>query len=315
MFRHTTSDFGAFTLHRLSDAHTDNYVELAPERGACITDIVLQGRSILDGNRTPIDLDLNNWGKSGLLYPFPNRLKLGAYKWQGNTYQFPLNDVPRDNALHGFGMAKPITVDDITLTTDSASISGHYDYPGDLHYYPFPFIFRFGLTLRAGGAVELELGVTNTGSQSIPMGFGWHPYFQLAEKIESVELKLPDLQMVGVDQDMIPTGKRYAYDEFAAWRPIGATVLDNCFAIPPSSGDRLEIGLRTGERHLRYWQETGEGKFQFVQLFTPPMRESIAIEPMTCNIDAFNNGEGLIELEAGQSVSARCGLELLRRTE
>lgn len=38
-------------------------------------------------------------------------------------------------------------------------------------------------------------------------------------------------------------------------------------------------------------------QFPFFQVFTPPHRESIALEPMSCNVDAFNNGQGLVSLE------------------
>ena len=49
--------------------------------------------------------------------------------------------------------------------------------------------------------------------------------------------------------------------------------------------------------------------FPFFQVFTPPHRESIALEPMTCNVDAFNNGQGLVSLAADKSWKA--GMEVV----
>ena len=43
----------------------------------------------------------------------------------------------------------------------------------------------------------------------------------------------------------------------------------------------------------------------FFQVFTPPHGESIALEPMSCNVDAFNNGEGLVALEPGKEWKAK----------
>jgi galactose mutarotase-like enzyme len=42
-------------------------------------------------------------------------------------------------------------------------------------------------------------------------------------------------------------------------------------------------------------------QFLFFEVFTLPARSSIALEPMTCNVDAFHNREGLVELAAGES--------------
>ena len=57
-----------------------------------------------------------------------------------------------------------------------------------------------------------------------------------------------------------------------------------------------------------YWQEAD--KFPYVQLFTPPSRKSLAIEPMTCNIDAFNNKEGLWYLEIGEKRTMEFGIDM-----
>ena len=51
--------------------------------------------------------------------------------------------------------------------------------------------------------------------------------------------------------------------------------------------------------------------FNYLQLYIPPDRSSIAIEPMTCSVDAFNNGDGLIILEVAEVIKASCGFELI----
>ena len=96
---------------------------------------------------------------------------------------------------------------------------------------------------------------------------------------------------------MIPTGARAAFPDFEHQKEVGDTFLDNCFAA-------LETGLygldlEAGVRRLRV--EADAAQFPFFQVFTPPHRESIALEPMSCNVDAFNNGEGLVSLEAGET--------------
>ena len=84
-------------------------------------------------------------------------------------------------------------------------------------------------------------------------------------------------------------------------------MLDNCFAVPTTS---LEVSAHlSGPRGtIRYWQETGKDKFNFLQVFTPPYGTSVALEPMTCNVDAFNNGEGLVTLAPGATLEAKAGV-------
>jgi aldose 1-epimerase len=47
-------------------------------------------------------------------------------------------------------------------------------------------------------------------------------------------------------------------------------------------------------------------------IFTPPdeNRDCIAIEPMSCNTNAFNNGDGLTILEPGEKFKGKYGVSL-----
>lgn len=308
MFVHTQDAFGQFVVHHIKNEETQTGFSIVPAQGGIILDITFQGVSILDGYKTPIELDLNNWGKSALLYPFPNRLKDGKYTWNEVDYQFPVNDQQTDNALHGLGMDKAMNVMKVVKDENSATLVCQYMDQGFHEYYPFPFNFCASFTITEYG-MTVELKVKNTGDNAIPFGFGWHPYFSLSEKIADTELTLPSVEMIGIDQRMIPTGKRYTFEDFVNGNTIGQTVLDNCFAIPKTDGNIFRLELKGEKGTLRYWQETGPGKYDYVQLFTPPMRESIAVEPMTCNVDAFNNGDGLIEVVPNEEVAARFGFE------
>ncbi len=58
----------------------------------------------------------------------------------------------------------------------------------------------------------------------------------------------------------------------------------------------------------KIWQEVGDGKYSFLQVYTPPTRDSIAFEPMTCAPDALNNKQGLIKLAPEKSVSIKWGV-------
>lgn len=307
MFELSTDAFGRFKRYTIQHTIDPFRVQFVPERGGCLLSLVVEEEEILDGYQTPEALDFNNWGKSGVLYPFPNRLKDGRYDWQGKGYQFPTNDATHQNALHGFGMQRPLEVVNIDLKEGHARIEMEHKYEGEHDYYPWPFTFGLTYDLFAPNQLWITLSLRNDAEVAIPAGLGWHPYFQLADTAAEHHLQLPTVTMVGIDARMIPTGKRYAYDDFTENKKIGATILDNCFAVPTTHRE-VSAQLSGTRGRIRYWQETGRGKFNFLQVFTPPYGTSIALEPMTCNVDAFNNGEGLATLSPGETLKAKAGV-------
>lgn len=307
MYAHHIEPFGPFTRHILAQESGSPSFAVIPELGAALQSLRFEGVEVLDSDQTPEEADANRWSKGRLLFPFPNRLQDGAYTWEGRSYQFPLNDPGTGNALHGFGLNKPFEVEAAELGAESGALICSYAYDGSLEAYPFPFIFEAVYEL-SGPQFSVTLRCHNTGDTPIPFGFGWHPYFRLDdESADRMSLQLPALDMVGIDERMIPTGKFYPYDEFAVLRPLGATVLDNCFRATVD-GPELRLTLAGSRGKLHYWHELGPGKYPFLQVFTPPHRQSVAIEPMSCNVDAFHNGQGLLRLLPGERAEARCGL-------
>jgi aldose 1-epimerase len=310
MYDFQTLRFGAYEQIDLCHEQSNNTLSIIPEFGACLLALKLRGQPILDAYSTPALLQENYWGKNVLLYPFPNRLRDGLYSWQGQSFQFPLNDADTGNALHGFGMDRPMQIYMLNLGNTSASIGLRYEYLGERLHYPFPFVFNAIFSLQEPNAFEIELQVQNTGPTPMPIGFGWHPYFQMANRVEEIALQLPSAMRVEVDERLLPTGKRLPFNEFEQLRPLEDEVLDTCFALAADIPSVAEVTVKGARGILHYWQETGPGKFNFLQIFTPPHRQSIAIEPMTCNIDAFNNGEGLLLLAPGTQATARAGCRL-----
>ena len=58
-----------------------------------------------------------------------------------------------------------------------------------------------------------------------------------------------------------------------------------------------------------------DGSYPYLEIFTGDTlpqpnrrRTGLGVEPMTCAPDAFNSGEGLITLEAGQSHTGEWGI-------
>lgn len=307
MYLREKSFFGGFEIIRFRDAVGGNGFSLSPRRGACLLDLQLGGQPVLDGYADAGELERLDWGKSALLAPFPNRLKDGRYQVGGEEYQFPLNDAERGNALHGFVLDKPFEIEKIAVEADKASIELSYRYSGDLLYYPFPFTLRVGYSLAGPADFDIFMEMENTGEREIPAGMGWHPYFRPGTELDRAELQLPGADKIEVDERMIPTGEESPFLGFRNPRPIAGASFDTGFRLsgaPPV----WEVSLRSGDLRLCYWQDR---QFPFLQVFIPPSRQSIALEPMTCNIDAFHNGMGLQMLRPGAILAGRAGIRRL----
>lgn len=293
MYELNQTPFGSRQRFDIFHKVTGTGFSIVPDAGATVLSIQFNGKNILDGYETPEELEEGKWGKSSVLFPFPNRLNDGKYTWNNTAYQFPINNESTGNAIHGFVRHESFEVTEVLLTQNSASIRCMYEYEGDKPYYPFPFLLQLEFTISDDGRFTVTVDVDNLGETTMPFGFGWHPYFRLAENAGAHALGLPDCARVEISDRMIPTGVKTPFDDYTDRKEVGDTFLDNCF-IHTGNAEDPELVLE-GEAGVVTVQAPAN-QFPFFQVFTPPHRESIALEPMTCNIDVLNNHEGLTAL-------------------
>ncbi len=294
MYELTKTPFGKHTRFELRNPLTGNSFSMVPAAGANVLDIQFGNQSILDGHRTPEELEAGKWGKSTVLFPFPNRLDGGKYTWLGKKYAFPINNESTANAIHGFVREEAFEPEFVFLGQDLASIRCYFDYKGERDYYPFPFSLELEFTIHDSGKFEVQVEVMNLHSTAIPVGFGWHPYFRLANTADLHLLKLPACEKVDINDRMIPTGGSTPFADFQSLKKVGDTFLDNCFKFGKATGN-YQLNLEGEGQTLT--MKASAAEFPFFQVFTPPHRESIALEPMSCNVDVFNNLQGLVSLE------------------
>ena len=306
MYKYKSEKFGDFLKYTFFDTQTNNSFSVVPEHGACVLEVEIDGQSIVDGHENVEEMLNDKWFKSTILFPFPNRLKKGSYSFEGKTYQFPINEPATNNALHGFANNPIFTIENINCDADFAEIHCRCQNKGMDPAYPFAFSFEVKLKISNPGSFEIEFLFKNEDSQKIPVGLGWHPYFNCFDDLDQASLQCPDCQYIDIDEFAIPNKERFDYSYFKKMRKIRNAVLDNAFELAPKES-RAEVVLQSDRGKLIYWQDTGLNKFNYLQIFTPSHRKSIAIEPMTCNIDAFNNGDGLIVLKPGDQCTMKCG--------
>jgi len=300
---------------KIFNKNTEEYVAIIPECGGLVNELVLgksgKNYSIIDGYTFAEDLSEFRMHKSSKLIPFPNRIKDGRYEYSGKSYQLPINHPAENHAIHGFIYDKKFKVTSSELNANEASINLEYIYNGDIEGFPFKYITEIIYTLTADDGLNCQTLVQNLGVTSMPLGDGWHPYFKFNKRVDELMLKIPTDIKTLVDDRLIPTGEILPFDNFSELTIISQITFDTGFRIAGEEAF-VETELFDPESNVKIivFQETGENKYNFLQVYIPPLRESIAIEPMTCNIDAFNNKDGLIMLEPGAVFEGNYGVRL-----
>ncbi len=300
---------------KILNEKSGEYVSIVPQFGVNINELVLKKESglisVLDGNTKKADFSNGGIFNSAKILPFPNRIKNGRYTIGGKNYQLDQNFPHERNAIHGLICDKTFEVSNTNITNLFGEIVFNFQY--DRHHDGFPFEFETTISCKLvdGEGFVCTTRVINSGDLSMPFGEGWHPYFTFHKKVDEIQLKFLSKHIVEVDERLIPTGKVKDYNLFHTLRMINDTDFDSCFLL--QDGEKIhkaEIYDPKENVTIMLWQETGFRAYNFLQVYIPPSRMSIALEPMTCNINAFNNHDGLIILEPGDSYEAQYGVNI-----
>ncbi len=277
-------------------------IEVIPEKGAKLNALMLKRGDdvieIIDGYKTPEEIIENEGSKSSILAPFPNRIADGKFEFNGDVYQFPINMPEENNAIHGFIEHEGFEVVSDEKNEYGGRLALRHTYPGDKAYFPFPFSLDVIYELSEN-TLTCTVNVTNNGSTELPFGLGWHPYFRTGILVNELGLQIPEVEEIEVDDRLIPTGKKVKSSHFEKLEKIGVKEFDTGYAF---QNPRNQVLLIDEKNDVAISIETDEG-YGYLQIYTPPHRESIAIEPMTCSADAFNNKDGLRIVNPGEVIS------------
>jgi aldose 1-epimerase len=288
---------------------SDQHQAVIVEVGGGIRSYQLAGEDVLDGYRRD---EPCTFARGQPLIPWPNRLHLGRYAWDGQQYQTPINEVDKQNALHGFTRWHHWTVVAPRPNEAVASLRLH---PQD--GYPFTLDLSVTYTLGPTG-----LTVTNTarnvGAVACPYAHGAHPYVTVGTAlIDEANLTVPAATYLPTDEAQIPVGRQAVegtpYD-FRHARPLGQVQIDHAFTDLMRDGDglaRVVLSSPTTQRSVTVWLDTS---YRYVMIFTADTcepasrRRGLGVEPMTCPPNGFATGEDVLRLEPGASVTTRWGI-------
>ncbi len=284
----------------LKDNDTQTSVEIIPSCGAILHafTVLHNGRSInvIDQYTSAEDFAKNvetKGFKSCKLSPFACRLKNSIYHF--GEEQYTINKFLLDGtAIHGLIYDAAFTIMQQEANSDNASVVLTYAYKGSENGYPFMYDCTITYTLEKENTLHIVTEITNKDKGLIPMQDGWHPYFTLGGKIDDLQLEFQSKEKIIFDDKLVPTGQTIPYHEFNSLQKIGDTFLDNCFSLNFAECQPLCV-LRDPVQKLQL-EIRPDKSYPYLQLYTPPHRNNIAIENLSGIPDAFNNGIGLIIL-------------------
>jgi aldose 1-epimerase len=310
-------DFGSYSLYKLKDNKTGEYVSIIPDLGGSINNLVLKQNDklvdIIDGYKSMEDAKENllTSFKGSNLYPFPNRIEGGKYSFKEQLLHLNCNFPQENNAIHGLVYDQPFDVISKEDGDFGCTLVLRYIVTKPLPGYPYNNMIEVNYKWNEENQFVCSTKITNLSDDLMPVGHGWHPYFIAGNtKVDELYIQFPSKEILEVNDKGIPTGKKDEYISFNELKPLGKTNFDSCFLL--SSEDKeATILIENKKENIKYkiWQENGVHKYNYLQVYTPPSRESIAFEPMTCSPNAFNTGEGLIVLAPQERITINWGIK------
>jgi aldose 1-epimerase len=249
-------------------------------------------------------------GRGQNLLPWPNRIRDGKYTFADQSQQLPLSEPARHNASHGLVRYVPWTLTDHRpdSVTNQVRIFPQPGWPGWLEATITHTVSDEGLTVA--------VTATNIGDRDVPFGYAAHPYLTVGEEtVDEVALTVPAAAYLEVDPDRLLPLRVAPVDgtdlDLREGPTLGSRNFDNALTDLTRDADgRWWVTLTRGERTAELW---GDKTMAWVQVFTGgPYRDwSVAVEPMTCGPDAYNEGpthDDLIVLAPGDSYTGRWGV-------
>ncbi len=280
----------------IEDSNKASYAKIHLNLGGSLQELILLNQHIIKDLHP---LTYNNTYASAILFPFANRIADGSYVFENITYQLDTNQKEENNALHGLVYNKTFELTNQIITSEKAEITLRYEEL--VNSEGFPFTYAIDLTyILTKNSLDLNVSVKNTDSKTFPFTIGWHPYFNSADLFKSVV--------------HFKSQKKYIFDKRNITQGIEEITIDRTFLIEDKTLDDCfelnlnEIGFETPNYTIVL---SSDEKNNFLQLYTPPHPNTIAIEPTTGISNSFNNGEGLKRLKPNETYHINWNLKLI----
>jgi aldose 1-epimerase len=284
------------TVVTLLDEQTGSTARILPDLGFnCFEFKAVLGHRTVDVLDSVPGFEAGDQRPSGsgipILFPFPNRIRAGKFRWKDQDYTLPGTD-KWGNAIHGFCHDRPWRVIDRGTNFVTGQFRLSVDAPDRAHLWPADFVLTVDYELLHH-RLRANFCITNVSDRSLPWGLGTHPYFRLPltadSRIEDCTVEAPAHSYWEL-VDCLPTGKILPVDEGRDLRDgayINGLKLDDVLTGVRCAGPQFDLTV-IDERAGVQVTQTCPPIFREVVAFTPPNRSAVCLEPYTCVTDAIN---------------------------
>lgn len=284
---------------RLSDAAYHAEVSIAPSIGNIAYEFKVNGKNVFwapAGSPAALKAKPILCGNP-FLAPWANRLDQDAFFANGKKFLLNpgLGNFRRDpnrKPIHGLLAFSPYwKVAAIEADADSARVTSRLEfwkYPELMAQFPFAHTIEMTYRLR-NGVLEVETVLANHSTEPMPVGIGFHPYFQIHDAPrDQWKVHLAARDHLILSKELIPTGESKPV-EYPDPVSLGGTQLDDVFG-----------GLvRDDSGRAAFWVEGAHEKLSVIYgreytvavVYAPAGRNFICFEPMSAVTDAFNLAE------------------------
>ncbi|NHC46307.1 aldose 1-epimerase family protein [Motilibacter aurantiacus] len=277
------------------------YTAVVTQVGAGLRSLRAHGRPLV--REYPAD-SLTPVSSGVVLAPWPNRIRDGAYSFDGRDHLVPINEHDRGNALHGL---VAWSAWDVAERSAERAVLRTRVWPSPA--YPTILDLEAEYALGPDG-LEWTLRAVNAGDVSAPYGASIHPYVLpgAAGTVDDWTLRLPAARYLDVDPERLLPREVLPVEgtpfDFRAGRAVEDLFVDHAFTEVSFGEDgyaRVQVLGADGTGVEVVWDSASP----WVQVHTadrpePELnRTGLAVEPMTCPPDAFNSGTDLVTLAPG----------------
>lgn len=290
-----------------------DYEAVIASIGATVRSLAYRGRDLV----VPFGADeVRPSYRGATLAPWPNRIVDGRYSFGGVERQVALTEPARAHALHG--LASWLDFEAVDKGPDHVTLSAVIQPQTG---YPWRVVVTTTFSLGPDGLTQ-TVTARNESDEAAPWGTGPHPYLVAGEGlVDEWTLELPATEVLAVTPDRLIPTDLVAVDaddperfDFRSPRGIGGVEIDHAYSglLRDESGyATVRITADGGSGVEMSWDEA----CPWVQIHTADKpdpaqsRLGLAVEPMTCAPDAFNDAaysfdSGLITLEPGAESQA-----------
>ncbi len=306
MFQVSEIHYGKLGGLRIFNDTLGSFLEICLRGGIVTAFAPSMNANILDGFRTEDEILTGSGARSWIMAPFSNKLKDNSFHFRGKSYTIP------PPAIHGLIHDKIFEVNNIALSQDIASVALSYDgfCTGKIPEYPFLLKITVTYTIQPNKLTVSITGI-NEGSNPLPFGCGWHPYFFLpGTPLEKCCLSVPSVTIVKTDEKLLPvegdfrenirmqTGRDFSDSRTITERTIGNNMINFCYTDLTKSNGKIITTLYDPEteRKITLSQQRGVVYVYTGDGLSLRPRQSIALEPVEFITNALNREEFLSEI-------------------